>query len=54
MTSLMALDNVTWFLLLKDVTNTRMAGGLQCNCGKLEEDEDFQCVFVVYCVLESK
>ena len=22
--------------------------------GKLEEPEDFKCVFVVYCVLESK
>ena len=29
-------------------------GVLQCNGGKLEEAEDFECVFVVYCVLESK
>ena len=47
---------------LKDVTNTcksmqnsqTIAEFLQCNDGKLEEDEDFKCVFVVYCVLESK
>ena len=26
----------------------------QCNDGKLEEAEDFNCVFVVYSVLESK
>ena len=25
---------------------------IQCNGGKLEEAEDFKCVFVVYCVLE--
>ena len=30
-----------------------LAGILQCNGGKLEEAEDFKCVFVVYCVLES-
>ena len=29
------------------------AGFLQCNGRKLEEAEDFKCVFVVYCVLES-
>ena len=27
---------------------------LQYNGGKLEEAEDFECVFGVYCVLESK
>ena len=62
MTSLMALDGVTSFLRLKDVTITckgmqrslRIGGVLQCNGGKLEEAEDFECVFVVYCVLESK
>ena len=63
MTSFMAIDGVTSFLRLKDVTITckRMhrslyvlAGVLQCNGGKLEEAEDFECVFVVYCVLESK
>ena len=54
----MALDGVTSFLRLKGVTITckrmRLAGVLQCNGGKLEETEDFECVFVVYCVLESK
>ena len=62
MTSFMALDGVTSFLRLKDVTSTfkrmrrslSIAGVLQCNGGKLEEAEDFECVFVVYCVLESK
>ena len=29
-----------------------LVGVLQCNGGKLEEAEDFKCVFVVYCVLE--
>ena len=31
-----------------------LAGVLQCNGGKLEEAEDFECVFIVNCVLESK
>ena len=31
-----------------------LAGVLQCNSGTLEEAEDIKCVFVVYCVLESK
>ena len=31
-----------------------LAGFFQCNGGKLEEAEVFKCVFVVYCVLESK
>ena len=31
-----------------------LAGIIQCNSWKLEEAEDFKCVFVVYCVLESK
>ena len=31
-----------------------LVGILQCNVGKLEEAEDFKCVLVVYCVLESK
>ena len=30
------------------------AGFLQCNGGKLEEGEVFKCVFVIYCVFESK
>ena len=54
MMSVMALDSVT---SLKDITNTckRMrnspiiAGFLQCNGGKLEEAEDFECC---YCVFE--
>ena len=61
MTSFMALDGVTLFLRLKDVTITckRMQRSLsitvlQYNDGKLEEAEDLECVFVVYCVLESK
>ena len=63
MASFMALDGVTSFLRLKDVTITckgmrrsisLLAGVLQCNGGKLDEAEDFECVFVVYCVLESK
>ena len=51
----MALDSVTSFLRLKDVTNTctRMRHSLTIG-GKLQETEDFKCVFVVYCVLESK
>ena len=49
-------NSQTSFKRLKDVTNTHkpLAGVLQCNGGKLEEAEDFKCVFVVYCVLESK
>ena len=27
---------------------------LQCNGEKLDEAEDFKCVFVIYCVLELK
>ena len=59
----MTLDRVTLFLRLKDVTNTCInicetvqlsVGFLQFNGEKLEEDEDFKCIFVVYCVLESK
>ena len=60
MTSFMALDGVTSYLRLKDVTNTclRMPhsptiGGkysMQWRKVKLEEAEDFKCVFVVYCV----
>ena len=26
----------------------------QCNGGKIEDAEDFKCIFVVNCVLESK
>ena len=62
MTPVMALDGVTSFIHLKDVTNTckRMQnspnffGIIQYNGGKLEEAEYFKCVFVAYCVFESK
>ena len=62
MTSVMALDSVASFLSLKDIKNTcnicntvqLLEGIIQCNGVKLEEAEDFKCVFVVYCVLESK
>ena len=62
MTSFMVLEGVTLFLHLKDVKIHvhvcdivyLLAGILKCNGRKLEEAEDFKCVFVVYCVLESK
>ena len=62
MTSFMALDGVTSFLRLKDVTIhvnvcdvvQVLAGVLQCKCGKLEEAEDFKFVIVVYCAIKSK
>ena len=62
MTSFMALDGVTSFLRLKDVTNTckRMRRGLSIGGsssvqrGKLKEAEDFKFVFAVYCALKSK
>ena len=58
----MALDGVTSFLRLKDVTNTckRMRRGLSIGGsssvkgGKLQEAEDFKFVFAVYCALKSK
>ena len=62
MTSFMALDDVTSFYAWKtlqihvnvcDVVYV-LVGVLQCNGGKLEEAEYFKCVFVVYCVIESK
>ena len=62
MTSVMALDRVTLFLLLKGVTysckhmrhSPTIGRVLQYNGGKVEEAVDFKCAFVVYCVLESK
>ena len=62
MTSVMGLDGVTSFMCLKDVTITckrirpspTIMGFLHCDGGKLEEAEDFKCVFIVYCVLELK
>ena len=61
MMSVMALEGVTSFCHLKDVTNTckhmrnspTIAGFFQCYCRKLEEAEDFKCGFVVYCAFES-
>ena len=58
--SFVALDGVTSFLRLKDVTITckcmrhslSIGGSSSVQCGKLEEAEDFECGFVVYCVLE--
>ena len=59
MTLVMALDGAASFLCLKDITNVcdavqLLAGIIQCNGGKLEDAEDFKCVLVVYCMLESK
>ena len=62
MTSLMALDGVTSFLRLKDVTITckgmrrslRIGGSSSVQWRKVGKAEDFECVSVVYCVLESK
>ena len=34
--------------------SSTIAGFLECNGGKLEEAEDFKCVFIVCCVFESK
>ena len=57
----MALDVVMSFLHLKDITITckhmrhsPTIGGISSVQGwKLEEAEDFKCLLVVYCVLES-
>ena len=62
MTSIMALDGVTSFLRLKDVTITckrmrrslSIGGSSSVQWRKVEKAEDFECVFVDYCVLESK
>ena len=62
MTSFMALDGVTSFLRLKDVTITckrmrrslSIGGSSSVQWRELGEAEDFECVFFVYCVLESK
>ena len=58
----MALDGVTSFLRLKDVTNTRkrtrrglsIGGSSSEQRRRLEEAEDFKFVFVVYCAIKSK
>ena len=51
----MTLGGEMSFLRLKNVTNTckRMRHS-QCSGGQLVVAEDFKCVFVVHCVLESK
>ena len=62
MTSLMSLDGVTSFLRLKDVTisckrmrrSLSIGGSSSVQWRKVGGAEDFECVFVVYCVLESK
>ena len=62
MTSAVALDGVTSFLRLKYATYSckRMRHSLTIGAiylvqwQKLEEAGDFKCVFVVYCVLDSK
>ena len=62
MTSFMALDGVTSFLRLKDVIitckgirrNLRIGGSSSVQWRKEEETEDFECVSVVCCVLETK
>ena len=56
------LDGVTLFLRLKDITNTcesmrhspTIGGNSSVQWRNLKEAEDFKCVFIVYCVLESK
>ena len=52
----LTLDDVTSFLRFINVRNTYMtvAGFLQCNGGKLEDSEGYNCFFIVSCVLESK
>ena len=58
MTSVVALDAVTSYLRLNDVTYSckrmRHSPTIGGNGGKFEEAEDFKCVLVVYCVLKSK
>ena len=45
--------NVVFTLEKRDVVQIS-ARDLQCNDGNMEEADDFKCVLVVYCVLESK
>ena len=62
MMSFIMLDGATSLLCLKDVTNTckrmqlslRIGGSSSVQWGNLEEADEFKCVFVVYCVFESK
>ena len=61
MTSVYVLDGVTALLRLKDGTNTSKHMQYSLTIGetssvhgeKLEEAEDFKCVFLIYFVLES-
>ena len=54
-TSFMALDGVTLQIHVNEPDVVKvLAEVIQCNGRKLEEAEDFKCVFVVYCVLDSK
>ena len=58
----MALDDVTSFYAGKTLqihvnvcdTVHLFAGFPQCNGAKLEEAENFKCIFIIYFVLESK
>ena len=56
MMSVIALDGVTSFLRLKNITNTCKHMGhsptIGGNFSVLEEAEDFKCIIVIYCVLE--
>ena len=60
--SIVALDDGTSFLCFKEVTylciHMRYSPTIgeisSVHGGKMEETEDFKCVFVVNCVLESK
>ena len=62
MMSSMMLYGTLSFLCLTDVTNTckrmrlslSIGGSSSVQWGELEEADNFKCVFVVYCVLESK
>ena len=62
MALIMALDDVTSFLRLKYVTITckrmrrslSIGGSSSVQWRKVGKAEDFECVIVLYCVLESK
>ena len=58
--AILGLDRLTSLLRLLHIhvnlcdTVPLLAGFVQSNERKLEEAEDFKCVFVIFCVLESK
>ena len=56
MTSIIVLDGLKMLQIHVNLCNTvqLLGGSLQCNGQKLEEAEDFECIIVIYCVLESK